>query len=89
MHNYSICVQNCFCYVLTVFFSQINVVTEVVPFCKSGHILIKSPKLSKSPPPYTLLTLKLLITFTIPLTIVDILIKLCLAHQCLSFKFNH
>ena len=38
--NYSICMQNCFWYLLTIFFftnKVINVLTEVVLFSKSGH----------------------------------------------------
>ena len=40
MYNYSICMQNCFliCFNGGFFTNQVtNVLTEVVPFCKSGH----------------------------------------------------
>ena len=43
MHNYSTCMQNCFLLCINSVFSTnqvTNVVTEVVPFCKSGHIYI-------------------------------------------------
>ena len=40
MHNYSICMQKCFGYVLSVFFTNevTNILQEVVLFRKSGHI---------------------------------------------------
>ena len=42
MHNYSICIQNCFDVLTVDFFTNqvTNILTEMVPFYKSSHIYI-------------------------------------------------